>query len=78
MIFEYFPKSDMLYIQLNKGESYESEEVAPGIVVDYDADGRILGIEIEDASQHLDLSRLELKGLPLVDLIMQERLPQAA
>ncbi|HDN78988.1 MAG TPA: DUF2283 domain-containing protein, partial [Chloroflexi bacterium] len=36
MIFEYYPETDMLYIKLVEGVSVESEEVAPGIVLDYD------------------------------------------
>jgi uncharacterized protein YuzE len=36
MIFEYHPETDMLYIKLVEGMSTESEEVAPGIVLDFD------------------------------------------
>ena len=78
MIFEYFPDTDMLYIQLNEGVSVESEEIAPGVVIDLDDQGSIIGIEIEDASDRFNLSRLELKGLPLADLVVRDRLPQAA
>ncbi len=37
MIFQYYPETDMLYIKLSMGVSMESEEVAPGIVLDFDA-----------------------------------------
>ncbi len=50
MIFEYHPETDMLYIKLVEGISTESEEVAPGIVLDFDAHNRVIGVEIEDAS----------------------------
>ncbi|HJY80123.1 MAG TPA: DUF2283 domain-containing protein [Candidatus Binatia bacterium] len=36
MTFRYFPDTDMLYIELISGVSTESEEVAPGIVLDFD------------------------------------------
>ncbi len=78
MVFEYYPDSDMLYIRLVDGISVESEEVAPGVVVDFDDSNRIVGVEVEDASKFIDLSRLELRALPLVDLILRERFPAAA
>ncbi|HFQ95602.1 MAG TPA: DUF2283 domain-containing protein [Anaerolineae bacterium] len=78
MVIEYDADTDMLYIQLNEGVSVESEEIAPGVVIDLDEQGSIIGIEIEDASERFNLSRLELKGLPLADLVLRDRLPQAA
>lgn len=72
MVFEYFPESDMLYIKLKDGISTESEEVAPNFVLDYDEMNRVIGIEIEDASRSIDLSKLEISALPLVDLIMRQ------
>jgi uncharacterized protein YuzE len=41
----YDPEADALYIGLATAEVYESEEVNPGVVLDYDRDGRIIGIE---------------------------------
>jgi uncharacterized protein YuzE len=59
MVFEYYPGEDMLYIRLAEEISVESEEVSPGIVLDFDQDNRLVGIEIEDASRRVDLSKLE-------------------
>jgi len=73
MIFEYYPETDMLYITLVEGISVESEEIVPGIVVDYDENNRVIGFEIEDASKFVDLSRLELRALPVVNLILSEK-----
>jgi len=73
MVFEYYPDTDMLYIRLVDGVSTESEEVAPGIVLDFDEHNRVIGVEIEDASKFIDLSRLELRALPVVNLILSER-----
>lgn len=44
-------KADAVYLNLTHHEIAESEEVADGIVVDYDAEGRIVGLEILDASR---------------------------
>ena len=75
MIFQYHPETDMLYLKLAEGTSMESEEVAPGVVLDFDEQNRIIGVEIEDASKLVDLSRLELRALPLIDLTFKERVP---
>ena len=69
MIFRYNQTSDMLYIELASAVSTESEEVAPGIVLDFDEKNKVVGIEIEDAGTFIDLSRLELSALPLANLI---------
>ncbi|MCY3544761.1 MAG: DUF2283 domain-containing protein [Chloroflexi bacterium] len=63
MEIQYDAPSAMLYIGLRSRESVESEEVAPGIVLDYDKDNGIVGIEITDGSKLADLSRLEIQGL---------------
>lgn len=68
MIFQYHPDTDMLYLKLADKISIESEEVAPGIVLDYDDQDQVIGIEIEDASRLVDLSRLEVSALPLANL----------
>ncbi len=73
MVFHYHPDTDMLYIQLAEGISTESEEVASGIVLDFDEHNQVIGVEIEDASKFIDLSRLELKSLPVENLILSER-----
>ena len=72
MVVQYHADTDMLYIKLAEGVSTESEEVAPGVVLDFDEGNRVIGIEIEDASTFIDLSRLELSALPLVDLILHQ------
>lgn len=78
MVFQYYPDTDMLYIKLADGVSTESEEVAPGVVLDFDERNRVIGIEIEDASKFIDLSRLEVLALPIVNLILSEREPAKA
>lgn len=73
VIFQYYSDTDMLYIKLADRASHESEEIAPGIVLDFDEHNQVVGIEVEEASKLIDLSRLELRALPVVDLIMSER-----
>lgn len=72
MIFRYDQASDMLYIELAHTVSTESEEVAPGIVLDFDEKNNVVGIEIEDASTFIDLSRLEVSALPLANLVFSK------
>ncbi len=60
----YDADTDALYIDLKAGQVEESEEVAPGFVLDLDAAGNVLGIDIDsDASKKVNLSRLETDGL---------------
>lgn len=64
MKFRYYAGTDHLYIELSATPGADADEVAPGVVVDYDAQGQIVGIDVEDASKRVDLSRLESEGLP--------------
>ncbi len=64
MKFTYDAETDALYIDLKEGRVKESEEVAPGFVLDFDVEGNVLGIDIDSgASKKVDLSRLETDGL---------------
>ena len=49
------PETDMLYIEVEDRPSLESFELYDGIVIDLDADEHVVGIEVEDASQKLDV-----------------------
>jgi uncharacterized protein YuzE len=73
MVCEYQEDTDMLYIRLADGVSVESEEVAPGVVLDFGKDNRLLGVEVEDASKLADIPRLELQALPIADILFWER-----
>ena len=77
MVVRYFANTDMLYIELADGVAVESEEVAPNIVLDYDENGRVLGLEIEDASQMIDLTNLTLSALPITNLVLNQTEPVA-
>jgi uncharacterized protein YuzE len=49
----YDPEVDAFYLYLGDGKIVESAEVRPGIVFDLDAEGRLVGIEVLDASTNL-------------------------
>jgi uncharacterized protein YuzE len=52
MKFEYDPAVDALYVRLNEQPIIESEQIRPGIVLDYDEAGNVVGIEVLRASKH--------------------------
>jgi len=54
-----------MYIDLRAESSAESKEVSPGVVLDYDAEGNLVGIDIDNASKKLDLKELILNKLPV-------------
>lgn len=64
MKLSYYPETDSLYIDFAERSSAESKEVSEGIVLDYDADGNLVGIDIDNASKKLDLKQLILSKLP--------------
>ena len=65
MRLRYYPETDSLYIDLSTKTGVDSNEVAPGVVLDFDADGQLVGIDIDNASKIVDLSRLEAVELPV-------------
>lgn len=65
MRLSYHADTDSLYIHLVERPGIEAREVAPGIVVDFDADGKPVGIDIDHAKNILDLTTLEAESLPL-------------
>ncbi len=64
MKIEYYPETDSLYIDLSSRPSVDSREVSEGIVLDYDEDGNLVGIDIDHASLKLDIRELMLSNLP--------------
>lgn len=68
MKFHYYPDTDSLYIDLSEKPSVESQEVAPGVVLDFDEKGILVGIDIDHASKVVDLSRLEAEALPVASV----------
>ena len=56
MHITYDSKADALYIRLKEGTFCKNKEVEPGIVLDLGANDQLLGIEILDASEKLNMS----------------------
>lgn len=66
MKLRYYPDTDTLSIRLKEGNSIETNEIANDVVVDMDAEGDIISIDIEHASQKFDLNAVEIVNLPRV------------
>ena len=64
MKLHYDSETDSLYIDLIDRPSVESEEIADGFVLDFDAEGQLVGIDVEFASKRVDLQRLVLETFP--------------
>jgi uncharacterized protein YuzE len=73
MRFHYYKETDSLYIDLAERPSADSREVAPGVVLDFDAEGRLVGIDIDHASTIVSLNRLEADSLPVTSIAVGER-----
>ena len=56
MKINYYAETDSLYIDLSAKPSVDSREVSDGVVLDYDADGNLVGIDIDQASTKLEVS----------------------
>ena len=64
MKLNYCAATDSLYIDLSEQPSVESREISEGIVLDYDANGNLVGIDIDNASSKVQLQQLVLNKLP--------------
>lgn len=65
MKLHYYPETDSLYIEMKAAPGVETREVAEGLIVDLDAQGRVVGFDIDGASGRFDLTTLETIALPL-------------
>lgn len=70
MKISYYPDTDSLYIDLSEQPSAESREISEGIVLDYDAEGRLVGIDIDNASKKVELKTLTLNKLPASEQVI--------
>ena len=64
MRVNYFPDTDSLYIDLSERASVESREISDGVVLDYDSEGNLVGIDIDNASLKVALHNLVVSRLP--------------
>jgi uncharacterized protein YuzE len=64
MKLNYYPETDSLYIDLSSKPSKESVEISEGIVLDYDDEGHITGIDIDNAGHKIDLNEVIMNKVP--------------
>lgn len=64
MKLHYYPETDSLYIELSATPGAETREIADSLVADFDANGNVVGFDIDGASGKLDLSTVETIALP--------------
>jgi uncharacterized protein YuzE len=64
MRLSYYAETDSLYVEFRDALSADSREIAPGVVVDFDEKGNVVGIHIDHASEKLDISTLETTAFP--------------
>ena len=65
MKLHYYPETDSLYIELKSSPGTQTREIVHGLNVDLDANGGVVGFDIDHASDKLDLSSIETIALPL-------------
>lgn len=70
MKFQYYADTDSLYIDLADKPGTDVLEVAPGVVLDFGADGKLVGIDIDHASKIVNLSKLEAESLPISNVAL--------
>jgi uncharacterized protein YuzE len=64
MKLNYYKQTDSLYIDLSNSQSAESKEISEGVVLDYDSDGNLVGIDIDNASKKLKIDEFSFNNLP--------------
>ena len=64
MKLNYYKDTDSLYIDLSSHSSAETREVSEGVVLDYDVNGNIVRIDIDNASKKVDLKEISLSKIP--------------
>ncbi|MCX7094245.1 MAG: DUF2283 domain-containing protein [Methylobacter sp.] len=64
----YDKETDSLYSHLSNTSSVDSDEVADGVVLDFDSNGTLVGIDVQHAGEKTDIQSVSLLHLPLNDL----------
>ena len=71
MKITYDPEADALYLELRHVPSSKSIDIEEGVMVDFDAEGHVIGMEVLDASERLTPE--ELKTLTYEDLVLEKK-----
>jgi len=69
MKISYDKATDSLYIHLADRPSVDSDEVNDGVVLDFDAHGALVGIDVQHASERADINNLSVSKMPLGELL---------
>jgi uncharacterized protein YuzE len=64
MKLNYSPDTDSLYSDLSSKPSVDSRVISEGVVLDYDEEGNLVGIDIDNASRKIDLKEITLSKIP--------------
>jgi uncharacterized protein YuzE len=73
MKLHYYKETDSLYIDLSSKSSIDSQEITSDIVIDFDEDKNIVGIDIQNASKNIDLSSLEADEMPMKKVLINQK-----
>ena len=68
MKLNYDVATDSLYIHLSNTVATDSNEVTEGVVLDFAADGSLVGIDVQHASTKADIQSLSLLHMPIHEL----------
>jgi uncharacterized protein YuzE len=71
MRLNYYPDTDSLYIDLSGKVSADSKEISEGVILDYDVDGNIVGIDIDNASKKVDMKELLVSKVPIEEQVIK-------
>ncbi len=75
MKLNYYKDTDSLYINLSSTKSIDSQEISDGVVLDYDINGKIVGIDIDQASKIVNIAETITTNLPNVISQNENKLP---
>jgi len=66
MRIRYSQEADALYIRLRENKIIETDEISGDLIIDYDEDGHVVGIEILSASEITDMKQLVIQAFQKV------------
>jgi uncharacterized protein YuzE len=78
MKLHYYPETDSLYIEMKALPSAETREVAPGLNVDLDANGEVIGFDVDFASKRFDLTDDKRRRLTCATVDLKTRCAMTA
>ncbi|MEO8514059.1 MAG: DUF2283 domain-containing protein [Ignavibacteria bacterium] len=64
MKISYYKDTDSLYLELLDGVSFDSKEISEGVIADYDKNGKLVRVDIDNASKNINISEVILTNIP--------------